>query len=138
MEAVGDKICANLLAQSVGVNVIPWSGSGLTVPGTHIPPDILRKATLESVGEALECVERVGYPCMIKASEGGGGKGIRKVANDEEMRVGFAQVQAEVPGSPVFIQKLSTESRHLARLRNACSHALLTSSPSIGHRRRCR
>ena len=113
MDAVGDKICANLLAQSVGVNVIPWSGSGLTVPGIHIPGDMLRKATLANCAEALECVKRVGYPCMIKASEGGGGKGIRKVNSDEEMVVGFEQVQAEVPGSPVFIQKLSTESRHL-------------------------
>ena len=113
MDAVGDKICANLLAQSVGVNVIPWSGSGLTVPTTTIPPDILRKATLTSVQEALECVQRVGYPCMIKASEGGGGKGIRMVKSDAELLVGFEQVQAEVPGSPIFIQKLSTESRHL-------------------------
>jgi len=113
MDAVGDKICANLLAQSVGVNVIPWSGSGLTVPGITIPPDVLHKSTLHNVKEALECVKRVGYPCMIKASEGGGGKGIRKVANDEEMVLGFEQVQAEVPGSPIFIQKLSTESRHL-------------------------
>jgi acetyl-CoA carboxylase/biotin carboxylase 1 len=113
MDAVGDKICANLLAQSVGVNVIPWSGSGLTVPDITIPADTLRKATLKSVEEALECVKRVGYPCMIKASEGGGGKGIRKVNSDEEMIAGFGQVQAEVPGSPVFIQKLSTESRHL-------------------------
>ena len=113
MDAVGDKICANLLAQSVGVNVIPWSGSGLTVPGIIIPPDVLHAATLHNVEEALECVKRVGYPCMIKASEGGGGKGIRKVNTNEEMVVGFQQVQAEVPGSPVFIQKLSTESRHL-------------------------
>jgi len=113
MEAVGDKICANLLAQSCDVNVIPWSGSGLTVPGTTIPPDVLHKATLHSVQDALDCVKRVGYPCMIKASEGGGGKGIRKVSNDEEMTTGFSQVAAEVPGSPIFIQKLSTDSRHL-------------------------
>jgi hypothetical protein len=44
MDAVGDKICANLLAQSVGVNVIPWSGSGLTVPGITIPPDVVRRS----------------------------------------------------------------------------------------------
>jgi acetyl-CoA carboxylase/biotin carboxylase 2 len=45
MDAVGDKICANLLAQSVGVNVIPWSGSGLTVPDITIPADVVRPAT---------------------------------------------------------------------------------------------
>jgi len=113
MDAVGDKICANLLAQSVGVNVIPWSGSGLTVPDITIPPDTLRQATLETLEEALECVKRVGFPCMVKASEGGGGKGIRKVTNVEEMKVAFPQVQAEVPGSPIFIQKLAVTSRHL-------------------------
>ena len=36
------QICANLLAQSVGVNVIPWSGSGLTVPDITIPADVVR------------------------------------------------------------------------------------------------
>ena len=48
---------------------------------------------------------------MVKAS-GGGGKGIR-VNTIEELRTGFEQVKAEVPGSPIFIQKLSTDSRHL-------------------------
>jgi biotin carboxylase len=67
------------------------------VPDITIPPDTLRKATLHGVDEALACVKRVGYPCMIKASEGGGGKGIRKVMNDEELRVGYEQVEAEVP-----------------------------------------
>ena len=44
---------------------------------------------------------------MIKASEGGGGKGIRKALNSEELPALYRQVLAEVPGSPVFIMKLA-------------------------------
>ena len=113
MDAVGDKICANILAQSCDVNVIPWSGSGLTVPGTSIPEETLKRATLTNVEDAENVVATIGFPVMIKASEGGGGKGIRKVNTIEELRTGFEQVKAEVPGSPIFIQKLSTDSRHL-------------------------
>jgi len=46
---------------------------------------------------------------MIKASWGGGGKGIRKVHNDEEVKALFKQVQGEVPGSPIFIMKVATQ-----------------------------
>ena len=113
MDAVGDKICANLLAQSCDVNVIPWSGSGLTVTGTTIPEDVLTQATLRTLEEAEVSAARVGFPLMVKASEGGGGKGIRMVTNMAEMRTGFVQVQAEVPGSPIFVQQLSVNSRHL-------------------------
>ena len=113
MDAVGDKICANLLAQSCDVNVIPWSGSGLTVPDITIPEDILLEATLATVEEAEASAMKIGFPLMVKASEGGGGKGIRMVSNMDELRTGFVQVQAEVPGSPIFIQQLSTNSRHL-------------------------
>ena len=113
MDAVGDKICANILAQSCDVDVIPWSGSGLTVEGITIPEDTLRMATLRSVEEAEISAQKVGFPLMIKASEGGGGKGIRMVNTMDELRVGYPQVQAEVPGSPIFIQQLSTNARHL-------------------------
>ena len=139
MDAVGDKICANILAQSCDVDVIPWSGSGLTVDGTTIPEQTLRAATLRTVEEgtyrrvspnpasafaytiltlsftitAEVSAEKVGFPLMIKASEGGGGKGIRMVHTMAELRVGYTQVQAEVPGSPIFIQQLSTNARHL-------------------------
>ena len=113
MDAVGDKICANILAQSCDVDVIPWSGSGITVPGTTIPEETLRLATLRTVEEAEASAAKVGFPMMIKASEGGGGKGIRMVTDMEALRAGYVQVQAEVPGSPIFIQQLSTNSRHL-------------------------
>ena len=51
--------------------------------------------------------EQIGFPVMIKASEGGGGKGIRKATNKEEFPSLFNQVQAEVPGSPIFVMKLA-------------------------------
>ena len=54
-----------------------------------------------------QVAEEIGYPVMIKASEGGGGKGIRKASNSEEFQSLFNQVQAEVPGSPVFVMKLA-------------------------------
>ena len=50
---------------------------------------------------------------MIKASEGGGGKGIRMVKTLDSVKNAFRQVQGEVPGSPIFIMKLSSQSRHL-------------------------
>ncbi|XP_029768417.1 acetyl-CoA carboxylase 1 isoform X1 [Terrapene carolina triunguis] len=50
---------------------------------------------------------------MIKASEGGGGKGIRKVNNADDFPNLFRQVQAEVPGSPIFVMRLAKQSRHL-------------------------
>ena len=50
---------------------------------------------------------------MLKASWGGGGKGIRMVKSVDEVPNAFKQVQAEVPGSPIFAMKLATNSRHL-------------------------
>jgi len=56
-----------------------------------------------------QAATKIGYPVMIKASEGGGGKGIRKVTNAEDFPAAFRQVQSEVPGSPVFVMKLATQ-----------------------------
>lgn len=50
---------------------------------------------------------------MIKASEGGGGKGIRRVDCPEDFPALFRQVQAEIPGSPIFVMKLASGARHL-------------------------
>ena len=57
--------------------------------------------------------ERIGFPLMVKASEGGGGKGIRMVRHLDHLAVAYNQVCNEVVGSPVFLQKLSQNSRHL-------------------------
>ncbi|KAK3274777.1 hypothetical protein CYMTET_17053 [Cymbomonas tetramitiformis] len=113
MDAVGDKINANLLAQSVGVNVIPWSGSGLKSDSVKLSDDLISQATLKDLDALKAAAPKVGYPMMIKASEGGGGKGIRMVKNLEEAIIGFDQVQKEVVGSPIFIQKLGINARHL-------------------------
>lgn len=56
--------------------------------------------------EAIESCHRIGYPVMLKASWGGGGKGIRKVHKDEEVRQVFKQIQGEVScASPRLLQR---------------------------------
>eukprot|EP00961_Rhodomonas_salina_P046158 619485-Rhodomonas_salina.1 len=55
----------------------------------------------------------VGYPLMVKASEGGGGKGIRRVEKREDLATALLQVQTEVVGSPVFLMQLFSGGRHL-------------------------
>ena len=116
MSVLGDKIAANILAQTAKVPSIPWSGDGLEAvlndEGT-IPEDIFNKAMVTTVEESLAAANRIGYPVMLKASEGGGGKGIRMSDNDEELKVNFEMVKAEVPGSPMFMMQLCTQARHL-------------------------
>ncbi|CAM9607653.1 unnamed protein product, partial [Laminaria digitata] len=95
MAVLGDKIAANILAQTAKVPSIPWSGDGLeavlTSEGT-IPAETFRKAQVTTLDEALAAANRIGYPVMVKASEGGGGKGIRMSHSDEDMRSHFVQV----------------------------------------------
>jgi acetyl-CoA carboxylase / biotin carboxylase 1 len=125
MSVLGDKIAANILAQTAKVPSIPWSGSfggeddgplqaDLTDEGT-IPTETFEKATCRSVEEAVKAAEKIGYEegLMIKASEGGGGKGIRFVDNEADLRNAFIQVQNEVVGSPIFIMQLCKNARHL-------------------------
>ena len=125
MSVLGDKIAANILAQTAKVPSIPWSGSyggendgplqaNLNEQGT-IPEEIFEKATCRSVEEAVEAAKRIGYEngIMIKASEGGGGKGIRFVDNEEDLKNAYIQVQNEVVGSPIFLMQLCKNARHL-------------------------
>ena len=77
-------ICrSTILAQAAGVPTLPWSGSDVAVSfeecGGDIPADVYDKACIHSLEDALACCQRIGYPIMLKASWGGGGKGIRKV-----------------------------------------------------------
>ena len=121
MRSLGDKISSSIVAQAAGVPTMPWSGSGLTVPfktggkgePLKVPDDIYEQGCVKTVAQGLASAQKIGFPCMIKASEGGGGKGIRKVTDSESFPTLFRQVQAEVPGSPIFIMKLASGARHL-------------------------
>ncbi|XP_047324007.1 acetyl-CoA carboxylase 1-like [Impatiens glandulifera] len=117
MAALGDKIGSSLIAQAADVPTLPWSGSSVKIPPESslvaIPEEIYQQACVYTTEDAIASCQIVGYPAMIKASWGGGGKGIRKVHNDDEVRALFKQVQGEVPGSPIFIMKVASQSRHL-------------------------
>lgn len=96
MAALGDKVSANILAQSAKVPSIPWSGdgieSGLNAEGV-IPKEIFDSACVFTVEDAAARANTIGYPVMIKASEGGGGKGIRMAKDLEELKTNFIQVK---------------------------------------------
>ena len=116
MHALGDKIGSTILAQSAGVPCVPWNGSRLRrvdYKGEGIPADVYAQANVDTVDKAVAAAADVGYPLMIKASEGGGGKGIRKVVDPGELVAAFSAVQGEVPGSPIFIMRLASRARHL-------------------------
>ncbi|RMZ92777.1 acetyl- carboxylase 1 isoform X1, partial [Brachionus plicatilis] len=117
MWALGDKIASSIVAQTAQVPTIPWSGSGLTVKLTSktctVDMDTYQKACVRTAEDGLERARSIGYPLMIKASEGGGGKGIRKVVAEDNFVHLFRQVQSEVPGSPIFIMKFAPNARHI-------------------------
>eukprot|EP00971_Amphidinium_carterae_P103690 2053052-Amphidinium_carterae.1 len=79
----------------------------------NIDEETFKRACLNNYEEAKVCANRIGYPVVLKASEGGGGKGIRKCNSDEELQAGWEQVTMEVVGSPVFMMQLCTKARHL-------------------------
>jgi propionyl-CoA carboxylase alpha chain len=98
IEAMGDKIASKRLAEAARVNTIP----GYT--------DVI-----EDAGQAQKIARRIGYPVMIKASAGGGGKGLRVAWNDAECRDGFASCRNEAKNAfgddRVFIEKFSAATR---------------------------
>ncbi|XP_065833896.1 acetyl-CoA carboxylase-like isoform X2 [Oscarella lobularis] len=123
MRTLGDKIASTIVAQSANVPTMPWSGSGIRVENAErllkagrplvVSEDRCRKCFVESAAAGIKIANQIGFPVMIKASAGGGGKGIRKAVKSEDFATAFRQVQAEVPGSPIFIMKLAENSRHL-------------------------
>ncbi|XP_076444830.1 LOW QUALITY PROTEIN: acetyl-CoA carboxylase-like [Babylonia areolata] len=123
MWSLGDKIASSIVAQTAGVPTLPWSGSGLTLNCSErdliagkpvvVPSDLYRRGCAADADEGLKAAQKIGFPVMIKASEGGGGKGIRKVDHANDFSILFRQVQQEVPGSPIFIMKLASAARHL-------------------------
>ena len=116
MRALGDKIGSTIIAQSAGVSTIGWNGDQLRCDYKKegcIPKATYDKANVTTVEMCVSECTRVGFPIMIKASEGGGGKGVRKVTCEAEVPGAFRQVQGEVPGSPIFVMKLAPKARHL-------------------------
>lgn len=116
MHALGDKIASTIIAQSAGVPTVTWSGSGLTVDYAKngaVPNDIYSKACVINADHARRVAQECGYPLVVKASEGGGGKGIRVVFDESAICSAYRQVVGEVPGSPVFIMRLVQNARHL-------------------------
>jgi propionyl-CoA carboxylase alpha chain len=98
--AMGDKIESKKLAQAAGVS---------TVPGYL--------AAIPNADEAVKIAQKIGYPVMIKASAGGGGKGMRIAYNDAEAHEGFGSATNEAKASfaddRVFIEKYVEEPRHI-------------------------
>jgi acetyl-CoA carboxylase/biotin carboxylase 1 len=119
MRSLGDKISSTIVAQHARVPCIPWSGTG--VDEVHIddndivtvPDDVYTKGCVSSWQEGLQKAKEIGFPVMIKASEGGGGKGIRKAMGEEDFEALYKAAASEIPGSPIFIMKLAGNARHL-------------------------
>ena len=100
IEKMGDKAKAREIMQSAGVPVIP---------GT--------KGVLQNEQDAYRMAKKIGYPVLVKASSGGGGRGIREVQNEEELGkiLKIAQAEAESAfGNPdLYMEKLIEEPRHI-------------------------
>lgn len=120
MEALGCKIGSTIIAQSVGVPVVPWSGSKVIVtPDSNgvfrVTAEQKAAACLTGL-DSLKAMLEAGsleLPLMLKAAAGGGGKGIRVVRELSQIEDAFRQVVAEVKGSLVFAMKLVENCRHL-------------------------
>ncbi len=98
--AMGDKIASKKLANEAKVNTIPGYNDAI-----------------ESAAKAVEIAKGIGYPVMIKASAGGGGKGLRVAFNDKEALEGFTACQNEARNSfgddRIFIEKFVEQPRHI-------------------------
>ncbi|MGD0083769.1 MAG: biotin carboxylase N-terminal domain-containing protein [Acidimicrobiales bacterium] len=100
MRKLGDKIEAKLLAEQSGVPVAPWSGG-----------------PVHSLEDAVGHARTIGYPLIIKARSGGGGRGIRVVNSASELEVTLGRTQTEASrtfGDPVvFLERLVVGARHI-------------------------
>ena len=100
IEAMGDKITSKKIAQEAGVS---------TVPGYM--------GLIADADEAVKISKQIGFPVMIKASAGGGGKGMRIAWNEQEAREGFESSKNEAAASfgddRIFIEKFVTQPRHI-------------------------
>jgi acetyl/propionyl-CoA carboxylase alpha subunit/acetyl-CoA carboxylase carboxyltransferase component len=100
MRRLGDKITSKLIAEEAEVPVAPWSRGPVDTPE-----------------EAHAQAQRLGYPLMVKATAGGGGRGIRKVAAPEELDAAFSGARAEAASAfgdgTVFLEKMVAGARHV-------------------------
>jgi acetyl/propionyl-CoA carboxylase alpha subunit/acetyl-CoA carboxylase carboxyltransferase component len=100
MRLLGDKIAAKRLAEEAGVPVAPWSGG-----------------PVDSAEEALEHAERIGFPLMIKATAGGGGRGIRRVDEIAVLPSAFASARSEAlqafGDGALLLERLIAHARHI-------------------------
>ncbi|KAF2464339.1 uncharacterized protein BDR25DRAFT_272060 [Lindgomyces ingoldianus] len=119
MRSLGDKISSTIVAQHAQVPCIPWSGTGVDAVKVDkhgivtVEDDVYEKGCTKSPEEGLVVAKKIGFPVMVKASEGGGGKGIRKVEREEDFEQLYRAAASEIPGSPIFIMKLAGSARHL-------------------------
>ena len=97
---LGDKVAAKRVAEQAGVPVVPWSGG-----------------PVDDVIQATSTAAQLGYPLVVKAASGGGGRGIRMVRDDDELAAALPSARAEAQlafGDPtVFLEKLVPAARHV-------------------------
>ena len=100
LDQMGDKLAAKTIAQACGVP---------TIPGSTRP--------LRDAEDAVALAEQYGYPVLLKAAGGGGGRGMRRCDTAEELRVHFPQVQSEARkafgNEDIFIEKFLVEPKHI-------------------------
>ena len=100
LELFGDKVRARGLAASLDIPV---------APGSSMP--------LDSAADAAACADELGYPVLLKAAAGGGGRGMREVASPEAMAEAFARCRSEALAAfgngTVFVEKLIPRPRHI-------------------------
>src|SRR3954469_561490 len=100
MRKLGDKIGSKLIAEEVGVPVAPWS-----------------RGAVESLEAAKRAAAEIGYPLMLKATAGGGGRGIRVVRSDEDLADAYERTSLEAErafgSGVVFLERLVTGARHV-------------------------
>ncbi|MFI6452600.1 carboxyl transferase domain-containing protein [Streptosporangium amethystogenes] len=100
MRKLGDKIGAKLIAEEVGVPVAPWS-----------------RGAVETLDAALAAAAEIGYPLMLKATAGGGGRGIRVITNEAELADAYERTSQEAArafgSGVVFLERLVTGARHV-------------------------
>jgi acetyl/propionyl-CoA carboxylase alpha subunit/acetyl-CoA carboxylase carboxyltransferase component len=100
MRKLGDKIGAKLIAEEVGVPVAPWS-----------------RGPVESLAAATAAAAKIGYPLMLKATAGGGGRGIRVITSDADLADAYERTSQEAArafgSGVVFLERLVTGARHV-------------------------